>query len=499
MVSKVLVANRGEIAVRVIRACRELGVETVAVYSEADEDALHVQLVDQAVCLGPAPPLQSYLRVDAVIAAARHTGADAIHPGYGFLAENAAFAQRCEQEGITFVGPCSAALALVGDKVAARATVARAGVPTIPGMLLKTTELSVLTSEAEALGYPLLVKASAGGGGKGMRLVRHRGELRAALEAGIREAESAFGDGSLYLEKYLEEPRHVEFQVLADHHGHAVHLYERECSMQRRYQKVVEESPSPALDDDLRQRMADAAPKVVKACSYTNAGTVEFLLGKDGTFYFLEVNARIQVEHPVTESVTGVDLVRQQLLIASGEPLHLRQEQITQRGHAIECRIYAEDPAHDFLPCPGTLLALQEPRGAGVRTDSGLFPGCQVSVHYDPLSAKVIAWGQDREQARRRMVAALQEYVILGVRTEIPFLRAIMNQPAFVAGETTTAFLARFMDELLRAASDKEAQLDALLAAAVAEFERRRTARSGTPKEITPWQRIGRWKVGMAH
>ncbi|MBC7186187.1 MAG: acetyl-CoA carboxylase biotin carboxylase subunit [Calditrichaeota bacterium] len=499
MLRRVLVANRGEIAVRIIRACRELGMETVAVYSEADAEALHVQLADQAVCLGPAPPLQSYLRVEGVIAAAHQTGADAIHPGYGFLAESAAFAQRCEEEGITFVGPHSAALALVGDKVAARATVARAGVPTIPGMLLKTTDLSVLASEADALGYPLLVKASAGGGGKGMRLVRHKRELRAALEAGIREAESAFGDGSLYLEKCIEEPRHVEFQVLADHHGNAVHLFERECSVQRRYQKIVEESPSSALHHELRGQMAEAALKVVRACSYTNAGTVEFLLGKDGTFYFLEVNARIQVEHPVTELVTGVDLVRQQLLIASGEPLQLRQEQIAQRGHAIECRIYAEDPARDFLPCSGTVVSLQEPRGAGIRCDSGLYPGCRVSIHYDPLLAKLITWGQDREQARRRMVAALEDYAILGVRTQIPFLRAIMKHPAFVAGQTTTGFLPRFMDELLRESSDKEAELDALLVAAIAEFERRRTPRSSTPKEITPWQRVGRWELGMGH
>ncbi len=499
MIQRVLVANRGEIAVRVIRACKELGLRAVAVYSDADASALHVQLADDAVHLGPSPPLESYLCVDKIIAAARATGADAIHPGYGFLAESPTFVARCEQEHLTFVGPNSAAMALVGDKVAARSTVQQAGVPTIPGMMAKTEDIDYLEHEGAKLGFPLLVKASAGGGGKGMRLVHQREQLRPALEGAVREATSAFGDGSLYLERYIREARHVEFQVLADTQGNAVHLCERECSVQRRYQKVVEESPSVALDSRLRGKMAEAALKVMRACGYTNAGTVEFLLLPDGTFYFLEVNARIQVEHPVTELVTGVDLVRQQILIAAGERLQLRQDDIQQRGHAIECRICAQDPARDFLPCSGSVFVLQEPSGPGVRVDSGLYPGCEVTMHYDPLLSKLITWGADREQARKRMVAALQSYVLVGIRTQIPYLRALMEHPAFVAGQTTTDFLARYGEELLAMASPGQAREDALVAAAIAEVGRSHRPQTVSTRAFSPWLHLGSWQIGTTH
>ncbi|MGQ9559793.1 MAG: acetyl-CoA carboxylase biotin carboxylase subunit [Candidatus Oleimicrobiaceae bacterium] len=499
MISKILVANRGEIAVRLIRACRELGISSVAVFSEADAQSLHVQMADEAIPLGPSPPLQSYLDMDKIIAVAKQVCADAIHPGYGFLAENAQFVRRCEEEGIIFIGPSSAAMALVGDKVEARRTVEKAGVPTIPGMIAKSTDPDFLEQQARAVGFPLLVKASAGGGGKGMRLVRSSAELRPALEAGIREATTAFGDGSLYLERYLEEPHHVEFQVLADHHGKAVHLFERECSVQRRYQKIVEETPSPALTNELRAEMAEAALQVIKACSYTNAGTVEFLVDSGGRYYFLEVNARIQVEHPITELVTGIDLVRQQILIASGERMRLRQEELCQRGHAIECRIYAEDPEQDFLPSFGKILLVHEPCGPGIRNDSGIYSGFEVSMHYDPLLAKLIAWGEDREQARLRMRAALAEYAILGIRTQIRFLRALIDHPAFIAGQTTTDFIARHFPVFRQVTTPSWAEEAALAAVAISEFESAQAPPPEGRRRFSPWLDLGSWEIGQPH
>ena len=497
MISKILVANRGEIAVRLIRACRELGISSVAVFSEADAQSLHVQMADEAIPLGPSPPLQSYLDMDKIIAVTKQVCADAIHPGYGFLAENAQFVRRCEEEGIIFIGPSSAAMALVGDKVEARRTVEKAGVPTIPGMIAKSTDPDFLEQQARAIGFPLLVKASAGGGGKGMRLVRSSAELRSALEAGIREATTAFGDGSLYLERYLEEPHHVEFQVLADHHGNAVHLFERECSVQRRYQKIVEETPSPTLTNELRTEMAEAALRVIKACSYTNAGTVEFLVDSEGRYYFLEVNARIQVEHPITELVTGIDLVRQQILIASGQRMRLRQEELRQRGHAIECRIYAEDPEQDFLPSFGKILLVHEPSGPGIRNDSGIYTGLEVSMHYDPLLAKLIAWGEDREQARLRMRAALAEYAILGIRTQIPFLRALIDHPAFIAGQTTTDFIARHFPVFRQPATSSWAEEAALVAVAISEFESAQAPPAEGRRRFSPWLDLGSWEIGQ--
>ncbi|MGD9347147.1 MAG: acetyl-CoA carboxylase biotin carboxylase subunit, partial [Candidatus Aminicenantes bacterium] len=396
MFKKILIANRGEIAVRIIKACREMGIATVAVFSEADRNSLHIISADEALPIGPAPAIDSYLNIDRIVEAAQETGAEAIHPGYGFLAENADFVSRCEKEGIVFIGPNSKAMRLVGDKVRSRQTMEKAGVPIIPGMKGIPSDMGVYAKEAERIGYPIMIKASAGGGGKGMRIVHSAKDLREGLEAGQREAKSAFGDESVYLEKYIEEPRHVEFQVLADNHGHVVHLFERECSIQRRHQKIVEESPSQALNAELREEMGETAKKVIQVSGYNNAGTVEFLLDKNENFYFLEVNARLQVEHPVTEFITGIDLVHQQIAIASGKKLALSQDELEQRGHAIECRIYAEDPFNNFLPSAGKVLFLKEPSGPGVRHDCGIYSGCDVPIFYDPILAKLIVWAEDR-------------------------------------------------------------------------------------------------------
>jgi acetyl-CoA carboxylase biotin carboxylase subunit len=498
MFRKILVANRGEIAVRVIRACREMGIVSAAVFSEADADALHVHLADEAVPLGPAPAAESYLNMGKIVAAARATGAEAVHPGYGFLAENAAFARLCEAEGLVFIGPNSAALELVGDKVRARQAMEKAGVPTVPGMKSCSASAGEFRAAARALGYPVMVKASAGGGGKGMRIVGDEAGLGAALEAGRREAKSAFGDDSVYLEKCLQEPRHVEFQVLADNHGRTVHLFERECSIQRRHQKILEESPSPALDPALRREMGETAVRAMRAAGYTNAGTVEFLLDEDRRFYFLEVNARLQVEHPVTELVTGVDLVRQQILIASGAGLAFRQEDVTQRGHAIECRIYAEDPRTNFLPSAGRILLLREPKGPGVRFDSGVTEGFTVPVFYDPILAKLIVWAEDREAARRRMAAALEDCVILGVRTTAGFLRDVVEHPEFVAGRATTAFIGKHFAAWGTGEGEEDRKLVALAAAAYETLSPGRPA-SGPilkPGAATPWTTLGRWRAG---
>jgi len=503
MFKKILIANRGEIAVRVVRACREMEIAAVAVYSDADRAALHVQLADEAVAIGPAPAVESYLDMERIIRAAHGTGAEAIHPGYGFLAENADFARLCEKERVVFIGPRSNALELVGDKVRARQTMEKAGVPIIPGMKSIPDTMAEFEAAARALGYPVIVKASAGGGGKGMRIVAEEKELIPALEAGRREAKSAFGDESVYLEKYLDEPRHIEFQVLADNSGHTVHLFERECSIQRRHQKIVEETPSPALDDALRSKMGETAVRVMKAAGYNNAGTVEFLLDKDRNFYFLEVNARLQVEHPVTELVTGVDLVRQQILAAAGEPLTLKQSALLQRGHAIECRIYAEDPLNRFLPSPGKILFLREPRGPGVRCDSGIYGGWNVPIDYDPILAKLIVWAETRELARRRMAAALDDYIVLGIRTTIGFLKDVVQHPEFKAGRLSTAFIPKHFEGWQGMAKDEEILRLARTAAAFAEFDRaeRGTAapgRGSRKSEASPWTTSGRWRIGGA-
>ena len=441
---RILIANRGEIALRVARACREAGIESVAVYSDADARALHTSATDHAIRIGPAAPSESYLSVDAILAAARETGADAIHPGYGFLSENVAFARACEDAGIIFIGPTADAIERMGSKIAAREIARRADVPVVPGYVPPDQTDSSVAGAARILGFPILLKPSGGGGGIGMKVVREGAALLPAIAQARREAKAAFGDDTLYVERLVERPRHVEIQIMADAHGHVVHLFERECSIQRRHQKIVEESPSVALTPALRARMGDAAVRVARAAGYRNAGTIEFLLegtGDEATFYFLEMNTRLQVEHPVTEGVTGVDLVRAQIAVAAGEPLPWSQASLTQRGHAIEVRIYAEDPERDDLPQAGSLLLYREPVMPGVRVDAGVAEGGEITVHYDPMIAKLIVSAETREAARRRALAALRSYAILGIRTNVPFLIALLEHPRFISGELDTHFL----------------------------------------------------------
>lgn len=503
MFKKILIANRGEIAVRIIRACRELGIVSVAVYSTIDRNSMHVQMANEAVYIGEASPEESYLNIDAIIKAARETGAGAIHPGYGFHAENHLFAKRCETEGIAFIGPDSKALKLVGDKVASRKVTENAGIPIIPGMKSKSTDVDECVTEAEKIGFPVLLKASAGGGGKGMRVIYSPDELKSAVEAGMREAKSAFGDPSIYLEKYIEQPRHVEFQMLADKYGNAVHLFERECSIQRRYQKIIEESPSTVLDDDLRKRMAETALKVIEVSGYSNAGTVEFLVDRDRNFYFLEVNARLQVEHPVTELVTGIDLVHSQLRIAAGEKLWLKQQQLRQNGHAIECRIYAEDPQNNFLPSAGKILFMKEPSGPGIRHDCGIYSGYDVSVYYDPILSKLIVWAPTREICCRRAATALSDFPMLGIKTNIEFLHDVITHPEFSAGNTFTDFISKNMadwpsESLRQPCLSDDILNEALMAAAVfsSSAKKGKAISTKTDEIPTPWQTLGEWRIG---
>ncbi len=440
MFQKVLIANRGEIALRVIRACRELGVRTVAVYSEADRDSLHVRFSDEDVCIGPAPSRESYLNVPRIIAAAEITGAEAIHPGYGFLAENAEFAEICERSGFVFVGPGPEQIRRMGNKAEARRTMEDAGVPVVPGTEGRVDDLEEAREEAERIGFPVMIKAASGGGGKGMRIAPSPEAFDDAFSMARSEADAAFGDPSVYLEKFVEDPRHVEIQILSDRHGRAAHLGERDCSVQRRHQKLIEEAPSPALDDDTRRAMGEAAIRGADAIGYTNAGTVEFLLGADGAFYFMEMNTRIQVEHPVTEWVTGVDLVREQLRVAAGEDVEIEQPPVLE-GHAVECRINAEDPDADFRPTPGTITAFHAPGGPGIRVDTHVYAGYRVPPHYDSLLGKLIVYGRDRRQALERTYHALDEFVIEGVPTTIPFLKRVIRHPDFEAGNVTTRFV----------------------------------------------------------
>jgi acetyl-CoA carboxylase, biotin carboxylase subunit len=472
--AKVLIANRGEIAVRVIRACRELGMGAVAVFSEADRDALHVRLADEALPIGPPPSRDSYLRIDRVLEAVRASGADAVHPGYGFLAENPEFARACEAAGVAFIGPRSETIALMGEKTSARREATAAGVPIVPGTLEPIADLAELARAADAIGYPVMLKAASGGGGKGLRLVASRDELEAALARARSEAKGAFGDDRVYLEKALVRPRHVEIQVLADTHGNAVHLFERECSIQRRHQKLIEESPSPIVTPELRERMGALSLALVRRVGYVNAGTLEFLVDASGQPYFLEMNTRLQVEHPVTELVTGVDLVRLQIRIAEGGVLPLRQDELQQRGHAIECRVYAEDPDQGFLPSPGRITALRAPGGPGVRDDSGVYAGAEVPVHYDPLVSKLAVWAESRAAAIERMRRAVAEYRLLGIRTTLPFFARVLRDPAFVAGEIDTGFVTRMLEE---AKPDQPPLEVAIAAAAIEAYEERRRAR----------------------
>ncbi len=452
MIRKVLIANRGEIALRVIRACHTAGIGTVAVYSDADAAAPHVHAADTAVRIGPAPAAESYLDVGALIDAARRTGADAVHPGYGFLSERAHFAKAVEDAGLVFIGPTADSITRLGSKTGARTLMEAAGVPVVPGAAPEDQSDAALTAAATALGVPLLVKPASGGGGIGMKTVRHLDELATALPQARREAQAAFGNPRLYLERLVERPRHIEVQIFADANGNTVHLFERECSAQRRHQKVVEETPSPAVTPAVRAKIGAAAVTAARTVGYRNAGTVEFLLEGDGDearFYFLEINTRLQVEHPITECVVGVDLVRAQLAVAGGAPLPWRQEDLAQRGHAVECRIYAEDPAQGFLPQAGTLLRYREPHGPGIRVDSGVVEGGAVSVYYDPMLAKLITWGETRTESLARAREALSRFEILGVRTNLAFLMAILDHPDFIAGRIDTGFLGRELDALV--------------------------------------------------
>ena len=440
-IKKVLVANRGEIALRVIHTCKELGIKTVAVYSRPDAHSPHVLHADESVFIGEAASSESYLVIDKIVDAVKKTGADAVHPGYGFLSENAAFAERCKKENIIFIGPEPKAIKLMGDKTEARKLVTKAGIPTPPGIKNELKDIEEARKVADDIGYPILVKAAAGGGGKGMRIVHKKEEFEASIKAAKSEARNAFGDDRIYIEKYLEEPRHVEFQIMADTHGNVLHVYDRECSVQRRHQKVIEEAPCALLTDELRADMAKAAIKAAKACDYIGAGTIEFLVDKHLNFYFLEMNTRLQVEHPVTEMITGTDLVALQILVAEGKELPFKQEDLSIDGHAIECRIYAEDPADNFLPSTGLLKKHRVPTGSGVRVDSGVEEGQQITINYDPMISKLSVHGPDRETARKRMLRALDEYEIAGCKTTIPFCEFTLNHPSFIEAKYDTHFV----------------------------------------------------------
>jgi len=495
MFKKILIANRGEIASRIAQTCRELGIATVAVYSEADRSSPHVYVADEALHIGPAPAKESYLNAEAIITAAQRTGAQAIHPGYGFLSENPTFARLVKEAGLTFIGPSPDALAAVGNKIFARQTVTKLGVPVVPALENPSRDPEVLQTQARDLGYPLLIKAASGGGGKGMRIVRDEKDLLEGVAAAEREALAAFAEGTVYLERYIERPRHVEVQILGDMHGTLIHLGERECSIQRRYQKILEETPSPAVNEKLREEMTAAALTVAKAAGYYNAGTVEFILDDSGHFYFLEVNARLQVEHPITEWITGLDLVREQIRIASGARLGFTQSDIQRRGHAFECRIYAEDPAHGFLPSPGKVLLWQAPTGPGVRVDAGVVSHTEVSVYYDPMIAKLSTWGQDREQARRRMESALRQCLVLGPTTNIPFLRDLLAHPAFIAGATHTGFLPEHFAQWQAEAAPR-LNVAAFAAAVSHKQSTPQAAQSVQSASETPWQHLGGWRIG---
>ena len=495
MIRRLLIANRGEIAVRIIRSCREMGVETVAVYSEADRSAQHVELADLAVLIGGAAAAESYLSVARLIDAARSSGADAVHPGYGFLAENAAFAAACEDAGLCFVGPPASVIARMGSKIESRARAIEAGLQVVPGDTPAGQDDASLGAAAGRIGFPLLVKASAGGGGKGMRVVRALAGLDDAFAAARHEAAGAFGDATLYLERLVDQPRHVEIQVFGDSFGHVVHLFERDCSVQRRHQKVIEESPSPAITERLRRRMGEAAVTLARHIGYRNAGTIEFLVagrGDEARFYFLEMNTRLQVEHPVTEAVTGVDLVRAQILVASGEPLPWPVGAIAQRGHAIECRIYAEDPSQDFLPQAGPLTLYREPQGPGLRIDGGVAEGDEVSTYYDPLLAKIVAWAETRDLARRRLVAALRRYPVLGIRTNIPFLIRVLEHPRFGDATIDTAFLDREGQALCEPVAGPG--VAAALAAAAAH-QGSTVRATNTRSSQDPWETLQGWRT----
>lgn len=494
MFRKVLIANRGEIAVRVMRTCREMGIRTVAVYSEVDRKSLHVRYADEAYAIGPAPSTESYLRIDRILDAARASGAEAIHPGYGFLSENEEFARACQQAKIVFVGPPVEAMRLMGSKTASRYAALRAGLPVVPGTDHNLESYDEVERVARKIGFPVMLKAAAGGGGKGLRLVRSANELESAWRDARSEAQNAFNDSSVYIEKYLERPRHIEIQILGDRHGNLVYLGERECSLQRRHQKLMEECPSPLLDESLRRRIGETGLQIARLAGYFNAGTVEFLVDADRTFYFLEMNTRLQVEHPVTEWVTGLDLVKEQLCIASGERLRWKQEDIRLRGWALECRIYAEDPAQNFFPSPGLITRLRVPAGPGVRDDSGVYEGWRVPLDYDPLLSKLITWGNNREEAVARMSRALGEYEVSGIQTNIAFFRELLAHPQFLVGEIDTAFIDRALAGGLLDDTEPSAEeeLVAMLAAAIEAGPRHTRGAAPARVNASGWKMEGR-------
>ena len=486
---KVLIANRGEIAVRVIRACRELGYPTVAVYSEPDRAALHVVYADQAMPIGPAPSRESYLRIDRILDAAKATGAEAVHPGYGFLAENAGFARACKDAGLIFIGPSPESIEAMGSKTESRQRMQAAGVPVVPGLTEPVKSYDEIAAFAQSSGFPIMIKASAGGGGKGMRFVEREADLRSAFERVTSEAQSFFGDGSVYAEKFVQSPRHIEVQILGDQHGNIIHLGERECTLQRRHQKVVEECPSPVVDAELRERLGAMAVKAAKAVNYYSAGTIECLMGPDRNFYFLEMNTRLQVEHPVTEMVWGVDLVKEQLRVAEGKPISIRQEDLRPNGHAIECRIYAEDPAKHFAPSPGTIRYINLPQGPGVRNENGVYSGYTVPVFYDPMLSKLVCHAATRADAITRMKRALSEYRVEGIETTIPFFSFLMDQPDFREAKFDTGFIDRLLPKLeLQRDDDTEA---AIVAAAILAFEESQLVQLPEDRD-SAWRRAGR-------
>lgn len=487
MFKKVLIANRGEIAVRVIRCLRDMGIQTVAVYSDPDRDSLHVRWANQAVHLPGSTAQETYLQADAILQAARRCGAEAIHPGYGFLSEQAAFSQTCSDAGIAFVGPHPQAIQQMGDKMTARAVMGEAGVPIVPGHQSESADLSAARSAARDIGFPVMLKAAAGGGGKGMRLVRDPKTFESSFQQARSEAAGAFGDDRLYIEKYLEKPRHIEVQVVSDHHGNHIHLGERECSIQRRHQKVIEEAPSPAVDASMRARLGEIAIQAARAVNYNSVGTVEFLMDQQGDVYFLEMNTRLQVEHPVTEWITGLDLVRMQIEIAAGMPLSLKQSDVAFRGHALECRIYAEDPKHKFRPSPGRITFLSTPSGPGVRDDSGVYQGYQVPIFYDPMISKLSTWGANRDEALARMIRALGEYQIGGIAHNVDFHRHVLRHPDFRAGAIDTGFIDEH-PELFESVNGDGAERVALMAALIKAY------RDKTKTSVAPESESGsRW------
>ncbi len=498
MFEKVLIANRGEIAVRVIKACQEMGITTVAVYSDVDKKAPHVINADETACLGDPTPSESYLNIQKILEIAQSKGVDAIHPGYGFLAENPDFAKSCEAVDIKFIGPTAEVIALMGNKIRAKKTMTDSGVPVIPGYHGNKQDITTLTEKGKKIGFPLMVKATSGGGGKGMKIVREEGDLKDAIESAQREAKSAFGDDSVYLERYLKEPKHIEFQILADEHGNVVHLNERDCSIQRRHQKIIEETPSTVLTDELRSEMGEAAVKAAVAVGYTNAGTVEFMVDTDLNYYFLEMNTRLQVEHPITEAVTGIDIVKWQLKIADGLELSFKQEEVISHGHAMECRIYAEDPAKGFLPCTGTLKKMDAPVGLNVRNDLGINEDMEITPYYDPMLGKLIVKGENRDDCIEKMRWALSQFMVLGITTNIPFLKEVIDHEAFRRGGITTHFIDNYFENWTNV--KQELPRDALIALAVYDAmhpKREEVVKYKEPDPHSPWKSAGRWRIGV--